>query len=295
MLFSNAKSDYKDSASSLGLVIVMSLSMMLLSILSISAFSFSQTANSLGETLRVQVFLEDELKELEIVRTVNKLSESGFLGVSSIEKSVVKFTSKSEAAFDIIKDTGVNFHEVLRDNPLKNVCSFSIDPLVDINSETIKKFIKSIPGVLEVDCENHLLSLLSSKIRLSLNISIFVIVALTFITVALFLSSIKIFLYSDRIIIKTMMLIGAKTSFVCKIYLKKIIFLCLVASILSANVIFGLCNYLITNNLTLALLDNIRFCDIAIVISSVCIGSILVSIFGGYYSIRKYAFGKNFD
>jgi cell division transport system permease protein len=130
----------------------------------------------------------------------------------------VKFISKEQAAIDWKTSSGENFNDVLDFNPLYS--SLNIHVKSDyINKDSLLKideFLRSNNIVREVDIQNNLVDLMTSKLKRLGIILLVVSVLLVLLVVLLIDNTIRLAMYSNRFLIKTMQYVGATRWFIAK-------------------------------------------------------------------------------
>ena len=181
-------------------------------------------ANKLSEVIRENVELNVYLKKDITPQTVDSLKtvigRMPFVMRKNMLPQIVHIT-KDEAAKKFIEETGEDFSQVLSDNPLRESFVVKISRIYfekDKLAEAAEQ-IKIMPDVFEVSYPINLVSEINANIRIIglVLISFSVILLLT--TVLLIRNTIKLALYSQRFLIRSMQLVGAKSGFIQRPFL----------------------------------------------------------------------------
>ena len=196
------------------------------------------------QNIEVQIYLDKNVSENNIVRLQNILSNSEFISRENEDSSVV-FISKEEAAKRFINDTQENFTDFLEDNPLRDAFVIKIaEKYQDVESlAKIKSELEKLQGVFEVTyLESLVNSINQNTAKISLVLLAFAILMVA-IVVVLINNTIKLALFSQRFLIRSMQLIGAKSSFIQWPFLKRSIWHGFFSGALASLLLYGVLNY----------------------------------------------------
>lgn len=187
-----------------------------------------EVSNDFKENIPLTIYLKESAKKIEINQLQKKIS------LKNYTKST-EFISKEQGAELLIKEIEEDFLEFLGTNPILNSIDIYLkaefvrsDVLYDIDSEFSKNEI-----VDEVRYDSPLVSLLNENLK-KIKIGILVIASF-FLTISILIinNSIRLSIYSDRMLIKTMQLVGATKSFIRKPFIKTHVNLGIVGSIIA--------------------------------------------------------------
>jgi cell division transport system permease protein len=168
------------------------------------------------ENLGFSIVLDDGCSDKEVKRIENYLSQAPFV------KSYV-YVSKEQALADHVADLGEDPTKFLGYNPLQA----SIEVKLHANSTdsagiaSAKNKISVFSGIQEVVYQEDVVQLLNKNVRRISLIFGGITLILLFISIALINNTIRITVYSDRFLINTMKLVGAKAWFIRKPFIKK--------------------------------------------------------------------------
>lgn len=193
------------------------------------------------QNIEVQVYLNKDLSSSQKNRIQSTLTSSAFI-LKEDGQTPISFVSKEEAASKFIEETGEDFTEFLGENPLKDAYTIRIAPSYQTNTklDSIAGVIEDISGVYEVTYVRNLVDSINSNLtKLSL-ILVGIAVLLVVIVILLINNSIKLALFSQRFLIRSMQLVGAKGGFIKKPFLSRSVLHGAVAGLIASALLFGL-------------------------------------------------------
>ncbi len=225
-------------------LVIVSLSIVLLFLSSFlfTALNSEKIINEFKEKIPVVVFIKSESKKVEIIQFEKNLNINN--NIKSFE-----FVSKEDAASSFSEELGENFIDYLGYNPLydsynifftaENVNTIYIDQLV--NEFENENFVQ------EVSYDLPLIELINTNIQILNKWLIFLGSAFFLLSIILMNNTIRLSVYSNRLIIKTMQLVGATKSFIKKPFILRQLTLGLCSWLLSSMIFLGLLYYLKNN------------------------------------------------
>lgn len=196
------------------------------------------------ENIEVQVYLDKQITENERIILNKTLSSKDYVLISG-DQAQITFISKEEAARNLIGQTGEDFLTILEDNPLKDAYSLKIAPQYHANNEMekIKADMEAIPGVFEVSYVKSLIASVNENVG---TISLFLVIfagLLMLISIILINNTMKLALFSQRFLIRSMQLVGAKKGFIRKPFLLRAILHGIISGVLASGLLFIFINY----------------------------------------------------
>ena len=182
------------------------------------------------QNIEVQVYLNKDLSNSQKNRIQSTLTSSDFI-LNEEGEEPISFISKEEAATQFIEETGEDFTEFLGENPLRDAYVIRIAPTYQTNTklDSIASVIEDISGVYEVTYVQNLVDSINSNLTL-----------LTIIVILLINNSIKLALFSQRFLIRSMQLVGAKSGFIKKPFLSRSLLHGAIAGLIASGLLFGL-------------------------------------------------------
>ena len=238
--------------------------------------------------MEVQVYLKKDVSDSQRMRILKTLEQFDFVAVDEEGAPRVEFISRDVAASKFIEETGEDFVEFLGENPLRDVYVVNINP--DFQTEegmsSIEASIMNISGVFEVEYVENLVREINRNIsRISLILFGFAAI-LVLVVIILINNTIKLALFSQRFLIRSMQLVGAKKSFIRKPFLRRSSMHGLVAGILASLMLFALTEYAYDKIPDLSILKDMD--QMLLLFGSLLILGVILGFFSTLRSVNKY-------
>lgn len=200
----------------------------------------SKWKNDITSQMKMYIYLEDSLDVNQINALVLKFKKIPYLNKIN-GKSDIVFKSKNKTANEFTLKNNENFEDLLGDNnPFKNLLILGITD--EFKNETefniLAKNLSQIDGVFEVTFPNKYVTPLIKKIN---QISIFLFLILFSVCVFVYLqisNFVKINIHSNRILIKSMQLLGSTNNYIRRPYLIESIIQGLIGGTLGALIAY---------------------------------------------------------
>ena len=162
-----------------------------------------------------------------LAHCLDQIKNKSFIALTE-GKPTISHIMAETIAEEYITNSGENFSDLLGDlgNPFRDVVTIALDAeqsTVD-HLPVIKKQLESIEGVYEVSIPKHLKKSIKNinKTFNTLNIVISSFAALSLLIVLVIIrSSIKLSMYSQRFLIRSMQLVGAKKLFIIRPFMTR--------------------------------------------------------------------------
>ncbi len=268
----------------LGVVTSITLALFVLGLFGNLLIYSNQFGKIVRDNLNIKVFLKSTLAETQRNQLERTISSKKF--VAKGEKAVT-FVSKDEAEKDLIKQIG-DYKEILGENPLKDVFIVKIDPAFQdtTNLKKIKAELENTNGVLEATYEKHLFDEVNKNFT---NISIALLVLAVLLIVVNFLlvnSTLRIALFSQRFLIRSMQLVGAKKWFIQRPFLVRALGYGLLSGAIASVLLWSFSTYAQKKIADLSLLHNEKhFLTLLLLLA---VTGVIVATISTFFSIHKY-------
>lgn len=193
------------------------------------------------QNIELQVYLDKNISDNQRARIENEIASSNYiLKTETIPE--ISFISKEEAASKFIEDTGEDFSDFLGDNPLRDALVIKINENHQSNEQlsSVQSQIERISGVFEVTYVENLADSINSNLT-KLSLLLIGIAAILIIVVLLLINnSIKLALFSQRFLIRSMQLVGARSSFIRSPFLRRSLLHGALAGLIASGLLYGL-------------------------------------------------------
>lgn len=180
-----------------------------LSVLGFVLLNSQSIANYFKEQVTMTVFLEDKTKDMEREQLMTTMRLAPFT-------KTIRYVSKETAATEHSATIGEDFMDFLGYNPLQDALDIGLKAEFVTTEvlDSLSDVMEQKPFITEVLYDRPLIILLNKNINrfrfwLLVCSAVFIGIALLLIN-----HSIKLSIYSKRLIIQTMLLVGAKKSFI---------------------------------------------------------------------------------
>ncbi|WP_114750795.1 cell division protein FtsX [Pleomorphovibrio marinus] len=196
------------------------------------------------ENIEVQVFLNKGLSSNQIKGLEQTLGKKPYV-LNKEGKAMLHFISKEDAAQVFTQEVGEDFTKFLKDNPLRDSFTFSLEESYQSTSmiEEIAQELTSMEGVFEVTYMSDLVeSINQNLVKVSLVLGAFILILM--ITVIILINNtIRLALFSQRFLIRSMQLIGATKGFIRGPFLWRAFFYGALGGIIASGMLFLLMEY----------------------------------------------------
>jgi cell division transport system permease protein len=192
-------------------ILGVTLVLFLMGIIGLITINGRKIITSLKESLEVQVFLKQNIKDTARERLQNYIA-------SQLYVKNIKYTDKETAKKEWIKTGGEDFTEFIDNSLLPPSIDFTLkaDFLDSTRLVAIKEDISQFSIVDEVKYPTAVVQKMSSNLRL---VSIYLLIAAILISAVVIIlidNTIRLAMFSNRFLIKTMQMVGATRWYIAK-------------------------------------------------------------------------------
>lgn len=266
-------------------VISITLSLIVMGVLGVLILYSGALEQRIRKDVRIQVYLKSSLKETQRLQIENKLLSQDYV---SKDPGAVTFVSKEDAAKKLIQETGEDFEKLLGDNPLKEAYLVTINPEFHTVAQIdkIKEEIQSMNGVFQVYYVEDVIQDINTNVT-TISIILLAMITILLITVVLLINStLRLAMFSQRSLIRSMQLVGAKNWFILRPFLTRACGYGLLAGTVAGGLLYGLSQYAQREFHDLTLLHNqnhfMSLLGILLIIGTV------VAVISTLFSVRRY-------
>jgi cell division transport system permease protein len=268
----------------IGVVVSITLALFVLGLFGNLIIYSNQFGGIIRDNLNIKVYLKSSVSEThrhQLEKTI--LAEKFIAG----GENSIAFISKEEAEKDLIKQIG-DYKEILGENPLKDALIIKINSEYQdtTNLKSIKAELEKMNGVFEATYEKHLFDEVNknfTNISIALLVLVLLLIAINFILVN---STLRIALFSQRFLIRSMQLVGAKKWFIQRPFLYRAAGYGLLSGLLAALLLWSISTYAQGKIQDLSLLHNPSQFSILLVILAFM--GIIVAVVSTFFAIQKY-------
>jgi cell division transport system permease protein len=183
--------------------------------------SVKSWGDEIKSQMKVYVYLSDSLQTADLANTITYFKSRPYLGVKEL-KPELEFKSKAQIASEFLKSSQEDYQTLLgEENPFKNCLILGIKEEFK-NEAAFKKIaaeIQARPEVYEVSYPNTFLGSLLGKIKAVGYVGVALIALLVLFVYIQLANHIRLHVHGNRVLIKTMQLLGSTNGFIQKPYL----------------------------------------------------------------------------
>ena len=192
-------------------ILGVTLVLFLMGIIGLITINGRKIITSLKESLEVQVFLKQNIKDSARERLQNYIASQPYV-------KDIKYTDKETAKKEWIKTGGEDFTEFIDNSLLPPSIDFRLkaDFLDSARLVAIKEDISKFPIVDEVKYPTAVVQKMSSNLRM---VSIYLLIAAILISAVVIIlidNTIRLAMFSNRFLIKTMQMVGATRWYIAR-------------------------------------------------------------------------------
>ncbi|MGB5988236.1 MAG: permease-like cell division protein FtsX [Marinifilaceae bacterium] len=194
-----------------------------------------EISNYVKENIGISIIIKDDAKLVDVKLLQKTLETKNFVKKTS-------FITKADAASDFEKQVGTDFVKFLGFNPL--LASIELKLNANFTSAKtigkIEKNLRKFDVVQDVYYQKSLVTAVNENVRKISIVLLAASVLMLLISFTLIRNTIHLSIYSQRFIINTMQLVGAKSSFIRRPFVLKSMFLGVVSALLANVLLMGL-------------------------------------------------------
>lgn len=250
----------------------------------------NRLAERVRQSLEVQVYLEQDLTELQRIRLEKNLGGRPFVAYDeATNRPALRFVSKADAAREMTAQTGEDFQQFLGDNPLRDAYVLRLTPEASADSGRLHRAaseLRRLPGVYEVTYVESLMASVNHNLRrVSLVLLTFAVI-LTLVVVVLINNTVRLALFSQRFLIRSMQLVGATQDFIQGPFLRRAAGQGLISGLLAALALLAIEQWAVLQLPELgALRDDTRL--LALLVGLLVLGALL-GLGSAWRAVRRY-------
>ena len=239
------------------------------------------------ENNEVRVFLDKDLDAGKLEKLHAEVIKKPYVLFNGTSPQIT-FVSKDVAAKEFMADTKENFTNFLNENPLRDSYRIKLqeDYFEEARLQEVKADLESVNGVFEVIYQENIVDEINKNItKIYIIMSVFAVIMLVIIVV-LMNNTIRLALYSQRLLIRSMQLVGATNGFIQLPFLRRGMTQGLMSGIVAAALLFILLQVALRNIDGLATLQEPE--KIAILLGAVVVLGVIIGLISTFQAVHRY-------
>ncbi len=268
-------------------VLSISLALFVIGVFGALVIYSKELERTVRDNVKIQVYLKNQLAPEQTKKIEKDLQSKSFVSKSD-PKSVIQFVSKEEAAKQFIKETGEDFKKFLGENPLRDAFLVKIDPAFHDKASLlkIKAEVEKTNGVFQVYYVENVIDSINQNVT-KIGLVLMGLVALLLLTVVLLINNtVRLALFSQRFIIRSMQLVGAKRWFIQRPFLFQALWHGALAGAIASAFLFALISFATKRIEDLNLIQNND--RLFLLAGSLLLVGMIVAVASTYRAVAKY-------
>jgi cell division transport system permease protein len=237
------------------------------------------------ENVKIQVYLKSQVTDVQKTQIEKGLASKVFVAK---DKAALQFISKDEAAKQFIEDTGEDFKKFLGENPLRDAYLVRIQEGYH-DTESLKKIkadVEQINGVFQVHYVENVIDSINKNVT-KIGLILMGLVSLLLLVVVLLINNtLRLALFSQRFLIRSMQLVGARSWFIQRPFLYRAGLHGLIAGVISSVLLILLLSFATKRVEDLELIQNNN--RLMLLLASLLVVGMVVAILSTYRAVSKY-------
>jgi len=263
------------------------LALFLIGLFALLMIHSNKLKGQIQEHITIQIYLDKFITENDKIR-INKILTQKKYVMKDGDSPMVEFISKEDAAADFIESTGEDFVEFLGENPLRDAFVLNVSPAYQAEDSLkwIEKELSRLDSVFEVVYVQNLVQSINKNIT-KISIILIGFTGILLITVIVLINNtIKLALFSQRFLIRSMQLVGAKSNFIIKPFLRRAGLQGLISGIFASALLYGLLLYV---NRVIEGIEQLQTQEeLAFTFGLIVILGLFIAILSTYKAVKKY-------
>ena len=262
-------------------VFSITLVMFMLGLLSMAVYQTGELADYLRENIGIQLELSNNLNQEKALALKDSLDQLGFVS-SSV------FVSKEEAARQLKRDLGEDFVSFMGYIPLPATIELYLNSRYTYPDSItgIEQRLMNIPGIQKISYQKSLVDLINENLeRIGFGVLLFAGLLLI-ISVMLIYNTIRLAVFSRRMLIKSMLLVGATQAFIRKPFIIGAIWQGVISGLLAVTLLIGVMFFAGKNLEGLNLFEPVV--PVVLIFLGLWLFALLITLFSNYLAVKKY-------
>ncbi len=268
-------------------VLSISLALFVIGVFGALVIYSKELERTVRDNVKIQVYLKNQLSTEQTKKMEKELQSKSFTSKSDPTSSI-QFVSKEDAAKQFIKETGEDFKKFLGENPLRDAYLVKIAPNFHDKASLlkIKAEVEKINGVFQVYYVENVIDSINQNVT-KIGLVLMGLVALLLLTVVLLINNtVRLALFSQRFIIRSMQLVGAKRWFIQRPFLFQALWHGALAGAIASAFLFAMISFATKRIEDLNLIQNND--RLFLLAGSLLLIGMIVAVASTYRAVAKY-------
>ncbi|GAB4019044.1 permease-like cell division protein FtsX [Spirosoma migulaei] len=218
----------------------LTLALFLIGFCGLLAIQSKKLVTYIRENYEIRAFLDKDLSEKKAEALFQTIAGRPYV-LKANGKAQVSLVTKDEAAKEFIAETKEDFSKFLGENPLHDSYRIKLNEgyFEEAKLQEVKQDLEQIDGVFEVVYQENLVDNINRNITKIYAIMSAFAVILLIIIVVLMNNTIRLALHSQRMLIRSMQLVGATNAFITRPFLGRGMWQGLLAGVIAVGLLLA--------------------------------------------------------
>ena len=265
----------------------LTLALFLIGFCGLLAIQSKKLVTYIRENYEIRAFLDKDLDAKKTETLYRTIAERPYV-LKADGKAQVNLVTKDEAAKEFIAETKEDFSKFLGENPLHDSYRIKLSEgyFEEAKLQEVKQDLEQIGGVFEVVYQENLVDNINRNItKIYAVMSAFALILLIIIVV-LMNNTIRLALHSQRLLIRSMQLVGATNGFITRPFLGRGMWQGFLAGVIAVGLLFVGLQIAIRNLPELAMFQDTEKL-IALMVGIVGLG-IVIGFLSTFQAVNRY-------
>ncbi|GAB3718476.1 permease-like cell division protein FtsX [Spirosoma flavus] len=265
----------------------LTLALFLIGFCAVLALHSKKLVTYIRENYEIRAFLDKDLGNKKIKDLQETIGSRPYILQTNGEPQV-KLVTKEEAAKEFIAETKEDFSKFLGENPLHDSFRLKLNEgyFEEAKLQEVKQDLEQISGVFEVVYQENLVDSINKNItKIYVVMSAFAIILLIIIVI-LMNNTIRLALHSQRMLIRSMQLVGATNGFITRPFLLRGMWQGLLAGAIAVGMLLVGLQLAISNLPELAMFQDVE--KIAILMAAIVGLGVLIGFLSTFQAVNRY-------
>lgn len=265
----------------------LTLALFLIGFCGLLAIQSKKLVTHIRENYEIRAFLDKGLDESKTETVRKTIAEQPYV-LQTDGKAQVNLVTKDEAAKEFIAETKEDFSKFLGENPLHDSYRIKLNEgyFEEAKLQEVKKDLEQIDGIFEVVYQENLVDNINQNItKIYAVMSAFALILLIIIVV-LMNNTIRLALHSQRMLIRSMQLVGATNSFITRPFLGRGMWQGFLAGVVAVALLLGGLQLAIHNLPELGMFQDPQKI-IFLMAGIICLG-IIIGFLSTFQAVNRY-------
>lgn len=239
------------------------------------------------ENNEVRVFLDKDLDTTKVEKLQREISQKPYVLYNGSQPQIT-YVSRDVAAKEFIAETKEDFSDFLTENPLRDSYRIKLreDYFEESKLQSVKSDLEDMKGIFEVVYQENIVDEINKNITKVYIILSFFSVILLVIIVVLMNNTIRLALYSQRLLIRSMQLVGATNGFIQQPFLRRGITQGIISGIIASILLLILHQVAVRNIEGLAMLQ--EPVKLAYLFAGVLVLGLIIGLISTFQAVHRY-------